>query len=232
MTDRSRRTILCGAAGLVALTAGCLDEMNASGNGENDDDGEPEGATSDGDPDGGTGTSGVETYDAVSYTRNEAVDPTGELFADATGVDSWLAERGLDGEQYVDFVDDTLFDDSILLALEAEAPQLNYELDLETVAVDVPADGGGDDEPEDGEEDHEATLAIRAVVSEMTDGEGSAGVGGTQMISVGKLVRVTFDGEPVTEAAASIVDHHGDSHGFSMTVESASESASEPDEDA
>lgn len=226
MTDRSRRTILCGAAGLVALTAGCLDEMNASGNGETDD-GEPEGATGDGDPDDGTGPSSVETYDTVSYTRNEAVDPAGDLFLDADGVDSWLAERGLDGERYVDFVDDTPFDDSILLALEAEAPQLNYELELETVAVDVPADEKGDDE-----EAREANLAIRAVVSEMADGEGSASVGGTQMISVGELVRVTFDGEPVTEVSASIVDHHGDPHGFGMAVESSSESAAEPDEDA
>ena len=232
MTDRSRRTILCGTAGLFALTAGCLDEMNASGNDETDDD-EPEGATDEGDPADGTGPSSVETYDAVSYTRNEVVDhPTGDLFLDADGADSWLAERGLDEEQYVDFVDDTPFGDSILLALEAEAPQLNYELDLETVAVDAPADEEGSDEPKDGEGDRKASLSLRAVVSEMTDDEESASVGGTQMISVGKLVRVTFDGEPVTEVTASIVDHHGDPHGVGVAVESASESAAEPDEDA
>ncbi|ADB60558.1 hypothetical protein Htur_1673 [Haloterrigena turkmenica DSM 5511] len=231
MTDRSRRTILCGTAGLFALTAGCLDEMDvASENGDPDDD--PEGATGDDDPDDGTEPSSIETYDTVSYTRNEAVDPTGELFVDAGGADSWLIERGLDEEQYVDFVDDTLFDDSILLALEAEAPQLNYELELETVALDAPADQGGDDETEDGEEAHGASLAIKAVVTEAADGEESNDVGGTQVISVGKLVRVTFDGEPVTTAAASIVDHHGDSHGFTMTVERSSESAPEPDEDA
>lgn len=228
MTDRSRRTILCGAAGLVALTAGCLDEMNASGNGENGD-GEPEGATSDGDPDDGTGPSSVETYDTVSYTRNEAVDPAGELFVDATGVDSWLADRGLEAERYTDFVDDIAFDDSILLALEAEAPQLNYELELESVMV-VALTGEEVDEG-DGEEDHEGTLNVEAVVTEMSDDE-SGGVGGTQMISVGQLVRVTFDGEPPSEASVTIVDHDGDSHGFGVAVESASESASEPDEDA
>lgn len=235
MTDRSRRTILCGTAGLFALSAGCLDEMDAtSGNGEPDDgngdgpsDNEPEPAGAD-----GTGPSSIETYDAVPFTRNEVVDrPTGELFVDATGVDSWLADRGLEAEQYTDFVDDIAFDDSVLLALEAEAPQLNYELSLETVTIDALTAEGEDDEPEDGEGARGASLFIEAVVSETSNDGESGGVGGTQMISVGQLLRVTFDGEPLSAASVTIVDHDGNSHGFSMATGNSSESAPKPDED-
>ncbi|QSW98687.1 hypothetical protein [Haloterrigena alkaliphila] len=234
MTDRSRRTVLCGTAGLVALTAGCLDQMGTSGNGENDDgngdspsDDGPGSAGSDGESDDGTGSSSLETYDATAFTRNKPVDPAGTLFVDADRADSWLAERGLDEEEYLEFVADTVFDDSVLLALEAEAPQLNYELALETVAVDAPTEEG-----RDGDGDHEGTLTIEAAVTETSDDEGSSDVGGTQMISVGQLVRATFDGEPLTEASVTIVGHDGTSHEFGMAVDSSSESAPEPDEDA
>lgn len=212
MTDRSRRTILCGAAGVVALAAGCLDEADVSGtpNGTDDtddadpDESDPEAAASDGSGE----DDGLESSDAVSFDHNQPREADATLLTDADRALSWLADRSLEAERYTAFVDETTFDDSVLLGLEATGPSLDYELALETVTV---------------EDDGDPTLVVEAAVRGESDGE-SGGLSGQQLIGVGQLVRATFDGEPATDASVTIVGSDGESTEKTLAVDSASES--------
>ncbi|ELZ16529.1 hypothetical protein C477_15895 [Haloterrigena salina JCM 13891] len=209
MTDRSRRAILCGAAGLIALSAGCLDEANVSDDADGTDDvdpdeSEPEPAASDAPSE----DDGLEASDAVSFDHNQPREADATLLTGADRARGWLADRGLDGERYSAFVDETTFDDSVLLGLEATGRSLDYELALETVTV---------------ENDGDPTLVVEAAVRGESDEE-SGRLSGQQLIGVGQLVRATFDGELATDASVTIVDGDGESIQKTLAVDSASES--------
>lgn len=235
MTRRSRRTLLCSAAGLVALSAGCLDEAGLS-----DDESDANGGDTD---DPGSGDNGDETdgendttpelegYDAQRLEHADApTDPEARLYVDADPVLDWLADRDLDESPHTEFVDETPFEESVLLVLEADAPRLDYALELESVALET-GDGENETATETGDGDgnentnetadetaNESTdprLVVDAAVEETSDSEE---FGGTQVVAVGQLVRATFAGDPVTDASVTIVDSDGQSHELTVAA--------------
>ena len=211
MTRRSRRTILCGTAGLFALTAGCLDEAGLSDGGDPGSGGNGDEAESrDGDS-----TPELERYDNQSLEHADApTEPAAQLYVDADPVRDWLADRGLDEAPYTDFVDETAFDDSVLLVLEADAPRLDYALELESVALET-GDGEGENGTDSDAEGAEPRLVVDAAVEETSESEE---FGGTQVVAVGQLVRATFAGGPATDASVTIVDSDGQSHELSAAA--------------
>ncbi len=205
MTDPSRRTLLCGTAGLLVVAAGCLDDAGLASSDDNgaDTDGDDETTSED------TASDEDDTYDTVSFSHADVpTEPDATLLSSSTRAERWLDAREFDDEQPTEFVDDTDFEESALLALEADAPRLDYELALETVTVAH-------------EDDSEPGLVVAATVREISSG--SEGFGGTQLITVGQLVRATFDGEPVPNAAVTIVDSDGQEHSIATAADTASE---------
>lgn len=224
MTRESRRTYLSGIAGVVALSAGCLDEAGApssnddnGGNGGGTDDGDGNGGESDdGDePEpGGTGesddgaTADLEGADNLPFSYSAVpTDPDAELFVRGDRATAWLDERGLEDEEYASFVDDTEFDEAVLVALEADAPNLCYGMALEDGSVE------------------EGSIEITGAVRD--DSADDVGCGQAET-TVGQLVRATTGDEGPT-VSVTIVDRDGREHGFGMAADSDSESVAEDD---
>lgn len=227
MTPLSRRTLLCGTAGLFIFSAGCLDaadvdasspENNADDATESSTDGTnaPSESGADGEDESNPKRTASETTDGddtVPFRHADApTAPNVKLFVDANRAEQWLEERPLRDDQPLEFVADIDFENSALLALEADAPRLDYELVLESVALEH--DDGG------------PRLVVEASVTETADG-----MGATQLVTVGQLVRATADGEPVTSATVTIVDSSGRKHRSTLSVDAASESASSSERD-
>ncbi|WP_339103806.1 hypothetical protein [Haloterrigena salinisoli] len=222
MTDRSRRTILCGTAGLVALSAGCLDEAGVAddGNGPDDPNGtdsengtDDRGAGGNGDEDdtdtaSGDGDGESEAIDTVSFSSATGPDsePDAALFVSPARATDWLDDRGLDDERLTAFVDETDFERSVIVALAADAPNACYELTLEERTL--------------GDEETDADLDLEAVVSDESTGE----MGCAQVVTlVGQLVRAPIADGPTV--SVTIVDRHGEEHQRGMAADSESESA-------
>ncbi|WP_081655612.1 hypothetical protein [Halopiger goleimassiliensis] len=228
MTDLSRRTLLCGAAGLAAVSAGCLDEGSDPATGGNTGDGtETSGDDTDGDAgnetdgsdDGGEsdesdaedgddesdGSAEGETdadqasLESTGFSHpNVPTEPDVELIDDADQASEWVEQRNLD--ETAEFVDETDFEEQVLVALEADAPNLCHTMSLEGLSFE-------DDE-----------LEVRAAVhDESTPDEACAQAETT----VGQLVRV-----PTTEltVSATITDRDGRTRGISIASARDSES--------
>ncbi|WP_408958779.1 hypothetical protein [Natrinema sp. 74] len=221
MTRSSRRSLLCGTASMIALSAGCLaDDTNSAANGDsgNGDGGNGDGNQTDGNqslnenavdddlPDG------LASYDTQSFHHSEqSSSPDAALLLEAGDANEWLSERSLQSEPLAGFVDETDFETSVIVALEAGAPNPCYELVLDEIDID---DG---DESEDDDE-----LVLDAAVRD-TSGANEVCTG--QIVTAGRLVRATFDSERLTRVSASIVDSDGQEHGIGIASESASASA-------
>lgn len=199
--DSSRRGLLCGTAGLLALTAGCVaDDLGGPSSSADTDDGDDgtddTGAADDGSTDdGSTDDDETEEADVQAFRYGEsAAEPNAALFLEREDAEEWLEKRriGGDSEDAVsEFVDETSFQECPLTAVEAGAPNLCYELLVESVTV------------EDG------TLDLEAVVSdEASDEMGCA----QQETTVGVLVRASDDGEPVDDVSVTVVDREGTEH--------------------
>ncbi|MDF9746544.1 hypothetical protein [Natrinema salsiterrestre] len=228
MTRPSRRTVLCGAGSILALSAGCLsddtgDESNGNGNGNGDSDdnsggnGDSDEGSTDGDDTDGESTppeklAGHETHAFQSPDRSES--PDASLLLERTGAEDWLDEREEPPDELSEFVEATDFETSVLVPLEAGAPNPCHGMALESIGI------------EDGEDGDDA-LALEAAVREESDDDEACI---TQEVTVGRLVRATFDSERLTAVSASIVDRNGQSHGIGIASDSASASASDSEE--
>lgn len=244
----SRRALLLGGAGALALSAGCISDLESESESpsDTDDDSDADDASNgtDGEEDESTdGTTGETDdgleYETRSYRRPETpTEPTVTLLGDRDEAENWLADRGLEddaaGESETDdqegededdepdaefddtvtlseFVVDTLFEDASLIALEANAPTLCYELVLEDIAFE-PDDGNDGDETETESEhrDHAAgTLELEAAVRDESDDNE---VCGQAMTTVGLLVRASVSGAPVGAVSVRLVDDDGSEH--------------------
>ncbi|WP_226481856.1 hypothetical protein [Natrinema amylolyticum] len=235
MTRPSRRALLCGTASAIALSAGCIaDGGDAAPSNDTETDGGDPGAPSSGD-DGGNGeTDDGSTDDGEpdddgndgDDQSNELVDsqsrpyqystrstsPEVTVLSDRDRAERWLDDHESLPETVVDLVDETDFETSTFVRLEAGAPNPCHEMTLESIAV------------EDGR------LALEGAVRETSDDDEACIARET---TVGRLVRATFDGEPLTDISASIVDRNGDEYSMASESESGSASAeqsSSPDE--
>jgi hypothetical protein len=178
-------------------------------NGSTDNGSTDNGSTDNGSTDNGStdnGSTDDEAEDSVE-TRSfrhtgPTPEPTGVLFPDAERAAEWLEERRIDsegeGESVVEFVDETVFERAALVALEASAPNLCYELDLESATV------------EDGR------LELEAVVTDESDDEMGCA---QQETTVGYLIRASAGGEPIREASATVVDRDGAAHDLEIDAE-------------
>lgn len=229
MTHRSRRTILCGAAGLVALSAGCLDEAGVSDDDENglDDPNGTDNENGTGDPGAGgngdeddtsnassDGDGESEAIDTVSFSSaaGPSSEPDAALFVSSTRATDWLDGRGLDDERLTEFVDETDFERSVIVALAADAPNACYELTLEERTLE--------------DEETDADLGLEAAVSDESAGE----MGCAQVVTlVGQLVRAPIADGPTV--SVTIIDRHGAEYERGMAADSDSESATAGESD-
>ena len=227
MTPLSRRTLLCGTASLFVLPAGCLDaaDVDASSpeNGADDTTASSAGGANASSEPGAGGEDESDSEQPASETtdRDDTVPfrhadaptaPDARLFVDADRAEQWLEERPIRDDQPLEFVTDTDFEQNAVLALEADAPRLDYELALESVTLE--------------HDEGKSQLVVEASVTETSDG-----MGAPQLATVGRLIRATADGEPVTSATVTIVDSSGRKHRSTLAVDTASESASGSDRD-
>ncbi|WP_254523291.1 hypothetical protein [Natrinema caseinilyticum] len=226
MTHPSRRSLLCSTASIVALSAGCIadDPGSASngdggsggdggsdGDGSNDGDNGNETDGTDGSPENGAGDelADCETRPFQYPERSESPDVA--LLLDQTDGDHWLAEREPQPDAVTEFIDATDFEASVIVALEAGAPNPCYGLVIDELDID---DGDANTEDDD-------ALSIDAAVRGTSD-ESRACT--QQIVTVGRLVRATFESEPLTRVSASVVDQNGQEHGIGIASESASAS--------
>ncbi|OAQ53769.1 hypothetical protein HTG_05765 [Natrinema mahii] len=248
MTRPSRRTLLSTTAGLLALSAGCIADSTGDSPDEDDESDDPSeddpGSDDDGSEDLPEEVTGYETQNYQFSTDTETETSSVDLVRDADDATEWLETRTLsDTDPLTGFVDDTDFETSILVSLESEAPNPCYELVLESIDVqpieddetDEGSETDGDDEPSssstgDDETDSDGTdgsadkeLVLEAGVRDTADENEAC----TPVITtVGRLVRVTFESEPLTALSATVVDHEGNKSGASMRSDSASASES------
>ncbi|WP_049923391.1 hypothetical protein [Halopiger djelfimassiliensis] len=209
MTSPSRRTVLGSTAALLGATAGCIDQFTDDQASGSDPDESPDGDNDETDSDdsetgndGETGDGEEFTIETHQYQRDTRSEVDVARLTTSSDVDDWLADRDL-SEEAETFVDETSFDESVLVALEAEAPNLCYEMVLETSDLE------------------DEVLSLEAAVSdEAGEGEYCA----QQVVTVGVLVRATFDDEPVTDLNATIVDQDGTERSESFTSGSATDS--------
>ncbi|ELZ07885.1 hypothetical protein [Natrialba aegyptia] len=223
MSPPSRRTLLGSTAGLLALTAGCVANnsdddddpdpgagSNSDGNGnengnesangnESDENGDD---TGDGDETENDDELSTKTHQYQQPTRSD--DPTIEYIHSRDDADDWLADRDV-GEDTTRFVDDTEFENSRLVSIEAGAPNPCTEMAIDSVEL---SDG---------------VLTVEATVTDQRSPEKACA---QQEVTVGALVRATFPDEPTTELSVTVVDRHGDEHSQSMASGSGSASSS------
>ena len=238
MTRPSRRTVLCSTVAVVGLSAGCLgDDESPSDDDEpaDSDDGSPD-STEDG-PDA-VGETIEELPDGLADGRTLAYQsPTSTerditVLRDADTATDWLDDRESlrDAETVATFIDETDFETSLLVSLSAQAPTPCYEVVLESVDISTGVDAesgspGGETETTDdtdGNTDTNEKLVLEAAVNETDDAEACAQV----ITTVGRLVRVTFESEPLTTVSATLVGHDGATYGVTIGSDSGSASAS------
>ncbi|GAB3664325.1 hypothetical protein [Halopiger thermotolerans] len=229
----SRRAVLLGTSGALALSAGCIQDLddstpgsgsddsggNESNGGNESDDGnesdtgnesdDESGANGSDGSDGSDGTGEPLEHETHSYQYPETpTEPDASLFVTQDRAEDWLADRGLEEDPVAEFVADTTFNDSVLVPLEADAPTHCYEMVLESIGLT---------ETEDSADVLDLEAAVRDV-SEETEYCAQA------KTTVGLLVRATFESEPVTEMSVRIVDENGREYGIGAASDSASAS--------
>ncbi|MGQ3414136.1 hypothetical protein ACT4ML_18060 [Natrinema sp. LN54] len=207
MTCPSRRAVLGGTASLIALSAGCLTG--------DEDEGSPDDGT--GDPEDGETNDlpdALASYETQPFqSPDRTTSPSAELLRDRDAADDWLDVRDSPPESLTDFIEDTDFEVSVLARLEAGAPSPCHEMVLESIGIDE-------------SEENDDALALRAAVQETSDETEACA---TQETTVGRLVRATFESEPLSKLSVSITDRHGQANGIAVASESVSESTSESD---
>ena len=236
-TRPSRRAILGATSGLLALSAGCIadeapalegddDGTNDEGGSGSDGDTEDEEKTDsedDDDEDDETDVAKDVDYETQSVTHTDVpTDPEVDLLLDSVDAEDWLTVRGLGDEDTLDeFASETSFEESVLVALEAEARNLCYEMVLDELDVD------------------DSSIELSAAVIDESTPETSCG---QQVTGVGKLVRVFPTDGSISELSATITDQDGVEHGYGMGIaeetdegaesDSGGESGSEVDDEA
>ena len=210
---RSRRAVLASATGLAVFAAGCLsdeeptlaDEESESNDGGGEDDEDVDAEESD-------DATTLETYETAFATHPELpAEPDARLHTDREDAVDWLADRRLDTDEAADeLIDETPFEESVLVSIEASARNLCYELVLDEIDVD------------------DGTLDIDAsVIDESTPEQACA----QQVTAVSLLASVTPADGVIDELSATVVDQDGTEHSVGADTER-SESGSSDDTDA
>ncbi|QCS44316.1 SOS response-associated peptidase [Natrinema versiforme] len=189
---------------MIALSAGCLSGDEDEGS-PDDGTGDPEDGETDDLPDA------LASYETQPFqSPDRTTSPSAELIHDRDAADDWLDVRDSPPESLTDFIEDTDFEVAVLAKLEAGAPSPCHEMGLESIGIDE-------------SEENDDSLALRAAVQETADEKEACA---TQEVTVGRLVRATFESEPLSKLSVSIRDRHGQSHGIATASESVSESTS------
>lgn len=214
MSGSSRRHLLTGAAGLVTLTAGCLDGGDlAASPGSSDDD---ESAPNDDEPgdngEGGDATEGDDPLESTTVTfqhGDRPEDPTVDLLTSEDQANRWISDRSIAADTVSEFIDETDFEKSGVIALEAGANTPCYEMVVDSVDLE------------------DETVTVHAEVTEANEGDGLCA---QQVVAVGALVRASVDGDAPSSISVTIVDADGSKYVRGVSVASDSNVSSEPDE--
>ncbi|EMA35117.1 hypothetical protein C446_13204 [Halobiforma nitratireducens JCM 10879] len=183
------------------------DDENGNGNGDDEegsdgDEDEDEDVDKDVDEDDlQSGDGNGFSYEALGYQFPDYPDsPEASLLRDEDDADDWLEDGhdagGGNTSDLAEFLDETSFDESVVVPLEARGSDLCHEMVLREVDLE------------------DETLSVEAKVSDGRDDDGFEACA-EQVTGVGRLVRVTFEDDPVTELSATIVDQDGQEHGIS-----------------
>ena len=183
MSRLSRRALLCGAGGLSVVVAGCLETMGGSGDDMSGTDDDVE--------------TGLVDHERLEFQHSMvSTNPDAALLLDAEDAEEWLADRQVDsGSSAAHFAEETSFDESVLVALEADAPTPCHRLRLGTVGLE------GD------------TLVIDAAVRDESAADEECP---QQEVTVCTFVRATFADEPTTELTVHITGRDGTEHGIGI----------------
>lgn len=193
MTNVPRRHVLTGVAASLPFLAGCVSSFDI------------------GPAAGGDGSTDHDTFQ-FRYPGEQS-EPDVDVHFEAESAMDWLDEHDLQEDadsSASDFVEDTDFDDAVLVSLVAGANDAGYELDVSHVSIDDDA------------------LSIDAAVREDSD----AGDAVTPTLTtVGAIVRARFEDGPPTEWSVTISDDDGGQHGFGGAVASDSDEGAGEDDD-
>lgn len=214
MRTPSRRELLSGATGVLALAAGCIakDDSVASTSSSGSRSSSNEGETAERTTDDHAASSELdESESPTDEPANPSTDahrfqyaetasrPDAALFGECEAAIAWLEDRDVGDESATEFVRETAFENSVLVILEAGAPNLCSGLVLDSAAVEDDA------------------LELEAAVrDESEDGMVCA----PQETTVGTLVRVSDGRGAVTDVLATIVDREGSEHEFALATKS------------
>ncbi|SFS56181.1 hypothetical protein [Halostagnicola kamekurae] len=212
MTRSSRRHLLAGGAGLIALTAGCLDSSGLAaspgpGDADNEtsddeaDNDDSEAESSDDSDD--KGDDDLESTTTAFQHGDRPEDPTIDLLTSEDQADRWVSDRSI-GDAVSEFVDETDFEEAGVIALEAGANTTCYELAVESVGLE------------------DETVTVHAEVTETDENQMCA----QQLTAVGAFVRASIGGEQPDSISTTIVDADGNEYGRGASVSSNSASAS------
>ncbi|MFC3959581.1 hypothetical protein [Halovivax cerinus] len=208
MRSLSRRELLGGTTALVAVSAGCLNDGGAIGDGGDAD--SPAAGGSDG---GGASADSLSSIDAsegiefagfVQYSHPQPPDDAdASLFTDADDARSWIESSPIQPESPAGTtLTETDYETERALVIEAFSPDGCHELAVDDVSLD------------------DGTISVSAHVMKPDD----AGDVCTQAITaVGCVVRVTTTGDPPNDASISVRLSDGSSVGMGMATDSASE---------
>ncbi|ELZ24747.1 hypothetical protein [Natrinema limicola] len=234
--------MLCTTTAAIGLSAGCLADdasQPADDDGDDatdDDNGSPtDGSEDDPDPVGDAiedlpdGLADVRT---LTYQSPASSEPDITVLRDAERAAEWLDEREAlhNADAVATFIDATDFETSILVSLSDEAPTPCYEVVIEAITIEAGESSdsdssAGETETSDSDEHSVAedeTLVLEAAVHETAEDQVCA----QSITTVGRLVRVTFESEPLTTVSATLVGHDGSTYDTTMGSDSGSASAS------
>jgi len=234
--------MLCTTTAIVGLSAGCLADDTSQ---PADDDGDDATDDDNGSPTDNTENNPDPVGDAIedmpdgladgrtlTYQSPASGEPDITVLRDADRAAEWLDERGSlrNADAAATFIDATDFETSILVSLSDEAPTPCYEVVLEAIAIEAGESSDGDSsagEPKTSDSDgrnadEDETLVLEAAVHETAEDQVCA----QTITTVGRLVRVTFESEPLTTVSATLVGHDGSTYGATMGSDSGSASAS------
>ncbi len=240
MTRLSRRTMLCTTTAAIGLSAGCLaddasEPADDDGDDTDDNDSPTDGSEDDSDALGDAIEDlpdGLADGRTLPYQSPASTEPDITVLRDADRATDWLDDQGSlrDAEAVATFIDETDFETSILVSLSDEAPTPCYEVVLESIAIEAGESGDGDSSvgetdtsgSDDRNADEDEKLVLEAAVHETAEDQVCA----QSITTVGRLVRVTFESEPLTTVSATLVGHDGSTYGATMGSDSGSASAS------
>ncbi|MDZ7729825.1 MAG: hypothetical protein U5K37_00620 [Natrialbaceae archaeon] len=218
MAAHSRRKLLGVSLALTAGLAGCLGEPSEGPESTDNESDQPADTPGDRPGAGNETTEGATRYQASRETASwprcsqfvhsqPTEAPMADLHVTQSSAEQWLSELPADTRpDMADTLEDVNFDESVVVSLTGQGPTLCYEL----AVLECRAPG-------------RPTVRRNCRSRQRSSIPQKKVMCAQQVITVGALIVVTFDEEPVQRLSTSITDANGNVHGSAVAYESVSE---------